>query len=175
MKSVCTPEPYFPVRRQPVCPELNELSSFWTVRNGLPTVPLLLSEPDGEATRSHDTAADADDGAAPNAAAIETRQMASVARRPAARRGEAEGHFLGLVVVIMRHGSAPTSTCQPKTGTLGQMTDGPPAPPAPLAAIVQSSLYDHPNSGGTTRTVRWNDTDGSDRVAAPHEPARHRS
>jgi hypothetical protein len=121
-KFVCTPEPYFPARRQPVCPELSELTSFCTVKNGLPTVPPLLSDPDVEATRSHVTAADADDEAAANTAVIENRSRASVAATRAARRPAAEKHFRWLIG-IMGHWSTPMTDRRPKTGHPGHMTD----------------------------------------------------
>jgi hypothetical protein len=56
----------------------------------------LPSDPDGDATRSHDTAAEADGGAAANIAVIEKKRRTSVAATLTA----AEGRFLWLNVVI---------------------------------------------------------------------------
>jgi hypothetical protein len=94
------------VRRHPVYPELSESTSFCTVRNGLVTVPLLLSDPDGEATRSQVVAADAGDEAAPSTAMIARRSVSAATRRAAI------GLYLRLREVSMRHRSAPMTSEQ---------------------------------------------------------------
>jgi hypothetical protein len=82
-KSVSVLEsPYRPPLKHPVCPELNESSNLWTVRNGLAIDPLLLSDPDGDATRSQRTAADAGEAAAPSTA-IDPSNVSPSTRRAA--------------------------------------------------------------------------------------------
>jgi hypothetical protein len=77
------PEAYVPARKHPVWPAVRESSSFCTVRYGLVSVPLLLSEPDGAATRSQLTAADASDGADANTTMIATTTVNTPAKRAA--------------------------------------------------------------------------------------------